>query len=226
VSHPEEHPDVALIRAHLGGSVDARRLLLARLAPILRARVRLFLRARPGRRIGLHDEEDLIQVTWCKLIEDKARRLSAYDPGRGVTLEGYVSMIVRRMLIDVSRSRDDGRLRAPLNSADAVPSPEDNPEERAIGRQELEALRAHLDRVLPDRGRLVARLLYDDHRTDDEAAKMLNVSKQVIANWKHKIKLAARDFRCPGEGDHTRGKESTTIARRSEAESREEDEGS
>lgn len=176
-------------------------MLAQRLTPIIRARVFLFLRGRPQRRLAGQDEHDLLQLAWCKLIEDGGRRLLSFDPARGVSLEGFVSVVVQRQLIDLTRHRSDQEALTPLEVVGEMPTGADSPETRAIHAQELRALRAHLDAVLPEKGRLILRLLYDDMRSEEEVTAMLNVSAQVVANWKHRIKETARSHRRTTEAD-------------------------
>ncbi len=166
------------------------RALVDRLQPVLRARVRRFTRRRPDRRIGIEDEDDLVQSAWLRLVGDDGRRLRAFDPARGVTLEGYVGVVTERLLIDRLRGRQARRDEAALDhlcEREAC-----SPEAQALDREALAGLWAHLEATLPERGVQVARLLHHEQRSADEAARALGVTKQVVANWKHRIKRAAR----------------------------------
>jgi len=108
----------------MSGSKSALTMLAQRLTPLIRARVFLFLRGRPQRRLAGQDEHDLLQLAWCKLIEDGGRRLLSFDPARGVSLEGFVSVVVQRQLIDLTRHRSDQEALAfnPWNLLRATPT--------------------------------------------------------------------------------------------------------
>lgn len=173
--------DVDLIRQALDGSKGAAQELAERLDPVIRQRVEELRGSRA-------DGEDAAQRVWTRLLP----RLSKFSPDRGLTLEGFAAMIARQEVIDLWRCRSE-RFEVLVDSA---PEPRDpsTPEEWASVREVARRLRAHLDATLPVRGRLVLRLLYDDGRSDAEAAEILGVSRQVIANWKHKIRTIGQEF--------------------------------
>lgn len=182
------HPDVALVRQALDSSGAARQRLIERLDPVIRARVRASV---GNNGVDVHGLEDLAQQIWVRLFDHNARRLAAFDPALGRSLEGFVGMIAQQEIVELLRRK---RLeQAPL---DAVPEPAGlDQERRLLSRDFGRRLRAHLDQELPDRGRLVLRFLYDDGRSELEIATIMGVSPQVVANWKHKIRVLARAFR-------------------------------
>lgn len=182
------HPDVALVREALDGSVRARRRLIERLDPVIRARVRASV---GNNGIDVHGVEDLVQQVWIRLFDHHARRLASFDPALGRALEGFVGMIVQQELAELLR-----RKRLDVQPIDVVPEPAGLDEERRLQNRDLaRRLRAHLEEALSDRGRLILRFLYDDGLPPDRIAEIMGVSSQVVANWKHKIQVMARDFR-------------------------------
>lgn len=187
-----EHPDLVLLRQALGRDRRALRRLGDRIDPLIDARIRR--RLPNGRSVDIHDLEDIGQWVWVRLFEREGHRLKGFDPARG-SLESFVSKVADNLIIDRLRVQGEAQMDVAVLHDDEIEDPAPNPEERTSVREEARLLRAHLDSILPLKGRLVLRLLYDDHRPEDETAEIMGVSKQVVANWKHKIKTLARAFR-------------------------------
>lgn len=194
--------DAGLLREALAGNARARRQLAERLAPVIRGRVRRALANWPGHRIGPHDVDDLTSQTWCRLLENNASRLAAYDPATGVSVEGYVSMIAGQLVLNVleqhraSKRKAEGGM-VDMDGAGEIAAPVDAAAAQEA-RQDLRALWAHLDAQLSERGRAILRLLYHDGCDAETAARTLGVEKQVVYNWQFKIRTLSRAFL--GEG--------------------------
>lgn len=192
------HRDRRLVEEALASGGAAWVQLVRRLLPILHARTRRWL-WRFGAASGSTEVEDVAQQVWLKLLEADGRALRAYDPDRGMSLEGYVGLFAEREagnLVAMSRAqkRGGGRVELLQDSArhqgDATP----NPEHHASERDTLRALLSHLDGELPPKGQLVLRLLYMDGNTPAEVADVLGVSLQVVHNWQHRIRGLARTW--------------------------------
>jgi RNA polymerase sigma factor (sigma-70 family) len=188
---------LALVRRALGGDGVSLRALVRRLIPVIKARTDVFLAARPGRRIGPHGADDLVQDVWLALIKDGGRLLLAWEPDRGMSLEGYVGMVAKRELWGRVRQETAGKrgsgLRA-VDIADVDPPGAHDVEAETIGRDLARNLADHLERQLPERGRLVMRYLYTDQCSPAEVADLLGVNLQVVYNWQHKIRQVAHAF--------------------------------
>lgn len=189
-----------LIRFAQQGRADAVRVLIERLMPVIQARVhRRLLRARGGM-LGNYGRDDLVQEIWLILVKDGARQLAAYDPSRGLSLEGYVGMIAERELGNVyARELETDKRRAQQNALgteaiEDVASRGSSPHEEVEGLQVREQLTAYLGAHLPAKGQLVCRYLYGDHLEPDRIAEVMGVSRQVVYNWQHKIKQLVSDF--------------------------------
>jgi RNA polymerase sigma factor (sigma-70 family) len=189
----EEH---ALIRRAVGGEEPAIAVLVRRLMPVIRARVRRAL-SREGARLGPSDGDDLVQEIWLKLVDERGAQLIAYEPDRGASLEGYVGLIAEReignLVRKLSTQKRGGHLIA-VEPAEDLPSSTANPEEAAAAENLAARLGEHLEALLPARGRLVFRYAFTDELPATEVAKILGVTVQVIYNWQHKIRIAAREF--------------------------------
>lgn len=191
-------PDLRLVHRALRGHGGAVRQLVERLMPVIRAQIGYTLARQPGRRTQ-GDRDDYAQEVWVALWADDGRRLKAYDRTRGASFEGYVGLIAERELLGLLRKESAQKRGGDLrqvnpellgNAVDGGASPE----RAAMARDEAQALLSHLKTRLPERGMLVFRCLYTDGRGVAETAEMLGVSAQVVYNWQHKIRKAARAF--------------------------------
>lgn len=198
---PEERQRARLLVSRaVAGDAAARQELDRRLSPVLVSRVAAFLRGRNPPRLGADEVEDLVQAIWLRLVKDGGRQLMAYDPERGMSLEGYVGQIARSELS--RRRRELGALKrsAPLGEAelDAMEAePAGNaqsPEQILEQRQQARSLVERLKSELPPRGSAVFNALYVLELDVPEAAEMLGASRQVIYNWQHRIRSMAREF--------------------------------
>lgn len=197
IKDAEPAAEHVLVRRAVAGDEDAEDELIERLMPIVRARVRRFL-ARSGRKLGPDQGDDLVQDIWLRLIEDGGRRLLAYDPSRAVSLESFAGMITEREIGNL-RQKAGARKRgshlmalAPLD--EGAPSGEASPEAEAEARELAARLGEHLGRELPVRGQLVLRYAFADELPVERVAQILGVTVQVVYNWQHKIRAAARAF--------------------------------
>lgn len=185
------------LEAAMGGDERAMRRLVDRLEPVIRATVWHVIRRHAWRRIGPNDVDSLTQDIWERLLADDGKRLRAYDPNRARTLEGYVAMIARTEATHIvkreqTQSRGRGELQASIDDGCTVAADTD-PEAEAIGSEVIERVHQRLDERLPEFGRLVFALLYEDDRSPAEAAAVLGVKVQVIYNWQHKIRRIVRE---------------------------------
>jgi RNA polymerase sigma factor (sigma-70 family) len=185
------------VRRALSGDRSAMRDLVARLFPVVHARTEAFVRRRASGRIDASDGQDVAQDVWLALLRDGGRALSGWDPGRGMSLEGYVGLLTQRELwarvrAAAAEKRGGGQASAELDEAATAHG--DDPERQLSERDLLARLSRHLDAELPERGRLVFRLLYTDECSPAEAAATLGVNVQVVYNWQFKIRQLAQGF--------------------------------
>ena len=194
---PDADGERALIRRALDGESRAVGELVRRVAPVIRACVLRGVRARaiPG---GF-DVDDLVAEVWCRLLARQGRRLLAFDPALGKTLEGYIGMVGMQMVANVVEQQGAQKRSAPgghvgLDEARHIHSSEPNPEQCMVDQERASTLWAHLEDQLPARGRLVLRLRYVDALSVGDAAAHMGVQPQVVYNWQHKIKQIVRTF--------------------------------
>lgn len=185
----------SLIERAARGHTPSIRALIARLLPVIQARVRR-QKARHRQQLSSFDEGDLIQDVWMALWKDGARQLLQWDEDRGATLEGYVGMISEReignLLQRVGAKKRQAHLVA-VNGTEPT-DPRHDPERRVIDQDLAEQLLDDLTNALPAKGIAVLRYLYTDDLQPDEVADVMGVSRQAVYNWRHKIRQLARDF--------------------------------
>lgn len=180
------------LREALSARGPARGELVRRLLPVVRARVR--------RRVGPGVEiDDFVQEVWLSLFDKGGKRLLAYEPSRGASLEGYVGHLAERQVLQILRARSalkrGGHLRAVELSGEGEGSPATrSPAEQVDTADLVDKLGQHLGQSLPERGRLVLQLVFQDGLGASEAADAMGVQVQVIYNWQHKIRASARNF--------------------------------
>jgi RNA polymerase sigma factor (sigma-70 family) len=189
-----------LIRQARSGQTAAVRILVERLMPVVQARVQRRVMRMPGSKIGHYDRDDLVQEIWLALVKDELRVLSAYDPARGATLEGYVGMIAEREIGNIrqreleAEKRKTNQLSVVVEQIDQVARSFDSPEANLEGRRMSEQLGVYLEQNLPPKGRIICRYVYGDHAPIEKISEILGVSRQVVYNWQHKIRQLAQEF--------------------------------
>lgn len=164
----DHHASAALVTAALGGDAAAMGRLVHRLHPVLRARLR-HAGAAPG--------AAAVEALWVRLLGQGGRRLRAYDPTLGITLEGFVGALA---------AREIGAERTPV----AEP-PIASAGEVADARLTRDLL-AHLEVGLSAKGRVLLCFLYRDGCSVAETADALGITQQVVHDWQHKIRRLAR----------------------------------
>ncbi|HET6583801.1 MAG TPA: sigma-70 family RNA polymerase sigma factor [Nannocystaceae bacterium] len=180
----------------VGGHDRSARALVRRLTPLVRARVRRAL-AREGACLGVGDADDVVQQVMLELFADHGRRLRAYDPERGVSLAGWVGMVADRQITDLARRSAAQKRGGPSPEfvvADELPSASAGPEDVAVAIDLAKRLIDHLDRSLPSSGRAVLDGVFANGRTIGEVAADAGLTRQVVYNWQHRIRVAVRAF--------------------------------
>jgi RNA polymerase sigma-70 factor (ECF subfamily) len=99
-------PLTMLLESALAGDRDARRELLDRLAPVIQARATRILARRRGasRRDLRQDLRDMVQEVFLALLDDDARALRAWQPGRGLSLENFIGLLAERQVASIFRT--------------------------------------------------------------------------------------------------------------------------
>lgn len=183
------------IEAAARGERGAQHALAARIAPCIRASVARYTRRRGSGTRG--DACDLAQEVWIALLRNGMRKLRQWDPRRGASLEHFVSLIARRELSTLLRLPPprvdalDGALLDELGRSSGAHTPE-----RLVdSRRELHRLAQRLRHELPARGVAVFEGLYLDQLAPEQVAEQLKVQRQVVYNWRHRIRKLIASMR-------------------------------
>src|SRR5262245_27670475 len=128
--------------------------------PVVRARVWRAL-ARRKRPVAESDIDDLVQEIWMRLVANSGKRILAYDPTRGMTLEGFVGMLAEHEIAN-HRERAEAKKRGAdqrgeHDAIDELRSQDPSPEESVSVAELVARLAEHLERSLPVQGMLVLR---------------------------------------------------------------------
>lgn len=197
VAHPREDAR-ALIERAVRREAHAVDELVDRLMPVVHARVFRVLK-RTQRAVDRVVVEDFAQEVWVSLFADGGKRLLAYDPARGASLETFVGLLAEHEAGEVARAqraqKRGGHLRAvDLDAAAEMPSKSPGPAEQAEAKELAARLGEHLVGQLPEVGRLVYRYAFKDEVEAPAVARIVGVDVQVVYNWQHKIRRLARAF--------------------------------
>ena len=147
-----------LVRRALARDPSAQRELVARLTPVIQARVARTLLARRSRLAGGRDwrEEvkDLSQDVFLALFDRDGQVLRDWQPERGLSLENFVGLVAKRQVLSFLRSgRRNPRKEEPLLASDEIEMVflGSTAEEIVASREQLNLL---LDRFREELGRL------------------------------------------------------------------------
>jgi RNA polymerase sigma factor (sigma-70 family) len=143
------------------------------------------------------NEADLVQEAWAFLLEANGQRLLAHEEERGVSLEQYVSVIVRRSTINhlqrcFAEKRGGAREMIGLASEEVEGCRSAGFEEAVLSADLLAALAAGVAASMPQRALEVLESVYFCDRSVTEAADAIGVSAQVVRNWQTRIRRFAR----------------------------------
>lgn len=187
----------ALIAAAIDGDRWAATELARQIGPAIRARV---LRITRGRSAGAVDVEDMVQEVWGRLFARDAQRLRAFDPARGVSLPGFVSLIAGQAVLEIIDAQSAQKRRAPggttdIDDARSLAATGPAIDQHVLNRAQLDALWAHLEASLPPQGVLVLHMLFVDHLAPAEIVSRTGMKRPTVDGWKFKIKKAALAWR-------------------------------
>jgi len=187
----ELEPD--LVRRALGGDGGAVRALVDRLTPVIQARVARALRRRAGLASGRNvrqEVEDFTQEVMVSLFTDQGRALRAWDPGRGLSLDGFVGFVAERQIASILRTRKrspwtedptlHGDLEGPLGSDEQLAS--------ALESQQLwEVVLDRLAERLSPLGAALFEAVWVEEREVAEVADRFSMSRDAVYAWQSRL---------------------------------------
>jgi RNA polymerase sigma-70 factor, ECF subfamily len=196
---PQGKTDSELVHGALAGQRAAVARLVARLTPVIQARVaRSLLRYKPGSGRVRQDVEDLAQDVFLHLFEDDGRVLRSWDPARGLSLENFAGLVAERHAISALRTgkrnpwREEEAEDTVLAAVAAGSSAE--PEVEVASADFLSRLYARLRESLTPLGLHLFELLYVEQRTVDEVCAATSLSAEAVYAWRSRLRRAARSL--------------------------------
>ena len=157
--------DVRLIEEALARRPAAARMLVRRLSPVIQKRVNGALIRRKS--ASRQDVLDLIQEVFRILFDEDGKILRSWEPERGATLEGFVSLVAERRVASVLASgRRSGHSEYPHapETMEHLEHQTPSPEARVIDRQELAVLLNRLREEMTDQAYAIFRALVVEER--------------------------------------------------------------
>jgi RNA polymerase sigma factor (sigma-70 family) len=177
---PQASIDRELVAAALDGQRAAVARLVARLTPVIQARVaRCVLRYRPRSGQVRQDVDDLAQDVFLRLFEERGRVLSSWDPARGLSLENFAGLVAERLAISSLRTGKRNPWRedeADEEAIAAMPSAEAGPAEEVASADFMGRLHERLRETLTPLGLHLFNLLYVEERSVDEVCAVTKLS--------------------------------------------------
>lgn len=183
----------SVVEAAVAGDASAVRVVVTRLAPVVRvavARVLYRYRTKARGRDIAQEAEDLAQDAFVALFESGGRVLRSWDPARGASLETFVRVVAERCALATLRS---GK-RSPFTEDPTV----DADLEEALGREAgvddrvashdlLVRMHDRLKENLSPRGYLLFRRMYVDEADVDVICEEFAMAKDAVYAWKHRF---------------------------------------
>jgi len=186
-----------LIRRSLARDAGSVRALVDRLSPVIERRVAAVLGRRGARgRDPRQELRDLTQAVFLSLFESDCKALRAWDPRRGSTLEGFVSLLALRQVVGLLRSGrttpwpDDP---TEPQALDSTARSEPLPEELVASREYLGLVLDAVREQLSPRGLEIFQILVVDQEPVEQAAGRLGLTVDAIYQWRSRLLKMVRD---------------------------------
>ena len=179
-----------LIRKALAREPTAVRTLVDRLSPVIERKVAATLWKRtPGRDVR-QEVRDMTQAVFLSLFEDEGKALRAWDPARGIPLEGFVSLLAHRQVISLLRRGKTSPWPDEPTEAERLEriAPTALGPEAVVGsREHLSALLDRIREELSPLGlELFQRLIVDEEPLSEVAAKT-GRSEAALYQWRSRL---------------------------------------
>jgi RNA polymerase sigma factor (sigma-70 family) len=200
-----EHDAVVLVAHALSGDRKWMDALIARLEPIIRARVlrTLSRRARPIKQRALEETDDIVQCVFEKLFRNCGRVLASWRPELGLSLRSFVALVSEREAGMFLRSGRRNPFREEALSSDLLElhAVDERAPTTLEARDLLRSVVAALKRELGEKGRRVFELLFVEARSLGDVALTTGLSHAAVYAWRTRIVRAARSIRATLQRD-------------------------
>jgi RNA polymerase sigma factor (sigma-70 family) len=190
---------VAMIRRAAEGDRSAMRQLVTSLSPVIRTAVVSVLAksSGPGRRAPRQEVEDVTQSVLLSLFADRGAVLQQWDPARGLSLDGFVSLLAKRETYSILRSRR----RSPwteqptvLEDLDQNAVPRMGPESETISRDMLSNLAEAVRSKLTPKGFELFELMFMRGLPPEEVAAVANMTVDAVYAAKSRLTRQVKEI--------------------------------
>jgi hypothetical protein len=195
------HPDQELIRSVLAGSSSAARLLVKRLTPVIQRSVNgaLLRRGRGSRAQMLDLTQDIFRI----LFERDGHILKSWQPERGASLEGMISLVAERRAASLLSAGKRTGWAEDLHDFDTWEPTDGVPgsELRLASKQLLERILEELKVRLSDRGWLIFWSLFVEEHDVERVMKDHGLTRDAVYTWRARLQKAISAIRHDLESD-------------------------
>src|SRR5688572_30134398 len=192
----EAQGDLDAIRLAVSGDRAAARSIVTRLLPGVQRAVIRVLGGRARSAQHRQEVEDLAQDVFVALFANGGRELLRWDPQRGMTLEGFVSLVARRFVISRLRVR---RLEAAQlgtsEPPDAASIHSAAPDAAFSAREELQTLSELLRANLSPLGLAMFQRLFVLEQSVELICRDCDMTVDAIYQWRKRLKDTIGELR-------------------------------
>ena len=195
---PEDSAD--LVRRALAGDQTAQTRLVARLTPVVQARVArtlLAYRSRLGSGRDVRQEvEDLSQEVFLSLFTRDAHILRSWQAERGLSLENFVGLVAQRQVVSFLRSGKRNPWQEepwPAEDLDAI-SEDQGPEVITASREQLDLLLERLREELSPLGYQIFELLFVRELSVRETMAATGLTDDAVYAWCSRLRCRSRQI--------------------------------
>lgn len=201
----------------LAGDERAIRSLVARLAPVIQARVARIMWSRFGRTRDLAEAvADATQDVFAALFADDAKVLRTWDPA-GLSLENFVGLVAERHVLSGLRagSRTGARERSAteeeiLERSGADSGPASTVEKRMV----FDAVVARVEAELTPQGQTLFRMLFVEGKTIEAICVEVSMTADAVYAWRSRLLKTVRRVAEEIDGAPIEETSETTVAER------------
>ena len=192
--------DLELVRRVRAGEGAAREAFLLRVTETVRIRVGRVLSRASRRRVraDLRRSQllDLMQDVFVVLLDREAKVLAAWEPARGLSLEGFVGLVAERGALAFLRSgRRSAWAEDPSDDLIDELVEDGSPELRTAAKEQLKLLFEYLSERLSPQGALVFEALYVTHAPLEEVCARFSMSPVAVYSFRTRLKRLVERFR-------------------------------
>lgn len=133
--------------------------------------------------------EDLFGDVFLNLFESDFSRLKSFEGRNGCTLASWVRLIAGRRSIDYLREKTRDKLNITQQDTSFIedhPTTTGTPEDKLLEKERMEIVSGLLTKLPPD-DLLFISLYYDQERSPEDIAEILDISVGTVYSKKHRI---------------------------------------